>query len=58
MASSIGNSTIWNSLYLALDWKQTAKDRGWSAALSIGTKDKQSTIASFSARLTGKDDYY
>ena len=45
---------------LALNWKQTAKDQGWSAALSIGTKDKQSTIASFSVPLTGKDDdhYY
>ena len=55
MASSIGNSRIYNSPYLALNWKQTAKDQGWSAALSIGTKDKQSTIASFSAHLTGKD---
>ena len=47
MASSIGNSRIWNSLYLALNWKQ---NQGWNSALSIGTKD------SFSARLTRKDD--
>ena len=33
-----------------------AKDQGWNAALSIGIKDKQSTIASFSACLSGKDD--
>ena len=39
---------------LALNWKKTAKDQGWNAALSNGAKDKQSTIASFSARLTGR----
>ena len=32
---------------------QTAKDVGWNSTLSI---DEQSTIASFSACLTGKDD--
>ena len=29
---------------------------GWNSVLSIGTKDKQYTIASFSACFTGNDD--
>ena len=38
-------------------FQQTAKDQGWNSALSIGIKDKQLTIASFSTCLTGKDYY-
>ena len=38
------------------NWKQETNGQGWNSALSFGTKDKQSTIASFSVCLTGKDD--